>query len=412
MSEKILLLSYFSGIDGNCPAEWVDDKLDSLGKLDKEVVLISGVGSRKDHSPHVIHYRIPSLSLTDFRSELAELKAAGHKIPYSMCLMFPLAWTFGFLFDQLQKRFAGGFGGGKWSWFIPALACALFASPRHRCRKIFTTGGPASAHLVGVLVSKLYRKKCVVELQDPLSGADIGRNSRSAKMLAMVEGIICRNADKMVYVTKQAAVAAGKRFPGCRIEHVYPGAKRFLDLDTPVSKKRDGAFRLVHLGTLYSTRNLNTLIEAIELLICRGLIHSKEIEVHNLGEIYGEIRDEHLAKSYIKQFPIRPRMAAIREARKYDASLLIQHTDERSKLTMPYKTYDYLNIGNPILALTNNLELNGMMSSLGHFSVEVSDVERIASTLLKLMKDKQSGLQSPRDRGFDPVEQCHELLEF
>lgn len=406
-----MVLSYFSGIDGNCPAEWVDDKLDSLGKLGGRVVLISGVGSRPDRSPHVTHYRVPSLSLKDLRTEWNELKNSGQAAPWSIYLMFPFALIFGFLLDCLQTRLTKGFGGGKWSWFVPALPAALSACLVHRCKLIVTTGGPASAHLAGIVAGRICWRKVISELQDPMSGHDIGRNSRSAKFLGAMESMICRVADKTVYVTEQAAVEARKTYPGCRIEHVYPGARRIPEVEALAPARDSAVFRMVHLGTLYSTRNMNTLISAIDLLIERGELSAQEIAVDNLGEIYGDIKAAHLAKPYVKQYPIQPRAQALKAAKGYDASLLIQHTDERSKVTMPYKTYDYLNLGNPILALTNNPELSALMIGFGNHAVQVTDVEAIADTLLKLVRSKKKARSVARC-GFDPVEQCAQLIKL
>ena len=65
--------------------------------------------------------------------------------------------------------------------------------------------------------------------------------------------------------------------------------------------------------------------------------------------------------------------------------LLIQNNDDRSKVTIPYKTYDYLNLGKPILALQNSTELADLVKNCGHFSASVSDVEEIADILNQLI---------------------------
>lgn len=98
------------------------------------------------------------------------------KIPYlKLFLFFPFIITIGWGLDLMQKIVTSGNGGGKWSWTFPASIVALYLALRYNCKSIFTTGGPASAHLAGSFVKMLTGKRLVCELQDPLTGEDIGR---------------------------------------------------------------------------------------------------------------------------------------------------------------------------------------------------------------------------------------------
>ncbi len=408
--KPVLLLSYFSGIDGCCPAEWADDKIDSLGKLSEKVILISAICSRPSSDNHVVQYRVPSLSLIDLRTEWNELRSTGQTAIVPFLLALPFALTFGLLLDSIQKIATNGLGGGRWSWFFPATCAALYASVRHNCRIIITTGGPASAHLAGVITGLLSRRSVITELQDPLSGECIGRNSRSAIMLAKVEAILIKLATKVVYVTKQAANEARSNFKADNITCIYPGARVFPEINSAAPTSNGRMLRLVHLGTLYSTRNFYTLITAIDKLISEGKILEDQIELMNLGEIYGEIKEHHLAKCYIKNQSIKPRREAIADAKQYSASLLIQHADDRSKLTIPYKTYDYLNLRNPILALTNNQELHDLLEHQGHFPANVNDIEGIANAIMLVMKASLLKAHESGKNTIDAVAQCRELI--
>ena len=410
MTKTILLLSYFSGIDGCCPAEWLDDKVDSLSELDHNVVLISGLGSRPEARDNVIQFRVPSLSYADLMTEYWQLKSASDVIPYSFYVMLPFSITFGYLLDLFQKKILNGLGGGKWSWFLPVSFIAIYAAIRYRVGLILTTGGPPSAHLAGILAASMVRTKLVIEFQDPLSGDDIGRNSRSAKLLAMVENFLVKFSDRVVYVTEKAAALARKKFKTDKIISIYPGARRF-DLPLKIHEKKSRKLRIVHLGTLYSTRNMSSLIDAIDGLISSGRMKENQIEIVNLGDIYGEFKLHHLSRNYIKQVPVQPRIDALTEATEFDMSLLIQHSDERSAATIPYKTYDYLNISNPIIALTNNEELSNLLDQLGHYSANVNNIDQIAELLLKIV----NGTIDQRafaTKGIDPLVQCQKLITF
>tara|TARA_R110001583_G_scaffold111063_2_gene260136 strand:+ start:13638 stop:14894 length:1257 start_codon:yes stop_codon:yes gene_type:complete len=409
-NDKILLISYFYGTKGCCPAEWADDKVDAISKIGNEVILLTSVSSKKNESEGIIHYRIPSLSIQDLKHELAELKKEKMDIPYMQFFVFmPFVITLGYLLDLLQKFITSGNGGGKWSWAFPASVCALYLAIRYNCRTIFTTGGPASAHLAGVFVSLLTRKKLVCELQDPLSGKDIGRTANSSKLLSSVEKIIMKAANKVVFVTKNAAAHAKNKYKYMKTEIVaiYPGSKFFSKSENNILPEK---LTMIHLGTLYSTRNFNTLIQAIDELIDERLIDKNQIEILNLGEIYGEIKEHHLLRSYIKQESIKPREEAIYIASTYMVSLLIQHSDSRSEATIPYKTYDYINIGNPILALTNSDELSCLLIESGHISVDVDNVDLIKETILSLSKRYIEFKNHVKPLAIDIVEQTNKIL--
>lgn len=405
------MITFFYGTRGCCPAEWADDKVDAICKMDKNTILLTSIFSKKDLNKNVVHYRIPSLSIQDLRHEISEIKNEKMPVPYIKLILFsPFIITLGWGLDIMQKIFTSGNGGGKWSWTFPASIVALYLAIRYDCKKIFTTGGPASAHLAGVFVKKLTAKYLVCELQDPLTGKDIGRTANSAKMLNVVEEIIMKNADKVVFVTKNAAEFAKSKYQNVKAEIVaiYPGSKFFTKGQN--DDEESNKLRMIHLGTLYSTRNFNTLIQAIDELIEENKIDKSQIEILNLGEIYGDIKEHHLSKSYIRQESIKPRSDAIDIAGSYMISLLIQHTDDRSETTIPYKTYDYLNISNPILALTNNKELFHLLTSNGHIAANVNDVNSIKQELLNLYENYQEIRNNVKPIAIDIIKQTDELL--
>ena len=111
------------------------------------------------------------------------------------------------------------------------------------------------------------------------------------------------------------------------------------------------------VGTLYTNRNLNNLIKAMDQLISERKINLTTFEIINIGEIYGDIKKKHLSKFYIKKLPITDRQTALKISLKYDFLILVQHTDERSKTTIPFKFYDYLNLNKLVIGIINSNEL-------------------------------------------------------
>lgn len=405
---KVLILSYYACMPGACQAEWLDDKIDSLLKGGYEVALVSAICARRHENKNIKHWRIPSVSLTDFRDELQRICLRGDRVQARTYLMWPVVLTGGLLLDAMQYILTKGVGEGRWSWTLPSALSALLLALRFKPDIILSTGGPASAHLAGIAVSKLIGTPVVVELQDPMSGGDIGRNKQARGWLYRVEKLIVASADKSVYVTKAAAAFATRQFQSSKVFCVYPGAKDFAIIPVPRKVTSNGKFRMIHLGSLYATRNFRSIIVAIDSLIESGRLTAGVVELINLGHVAKEISDEILLKPYVKILPPVSREEALRIAADCDVTLLIQNSDERSKVTIPYKTYDYLNLGNGMLALLNSDELTELLSRCGHIAAPLSDVDAIARSLARLLERRATRIQS--QVVIDPVLQAHNLL--
>ena len=408
MKDKILFISHFVSIKGCSPAHMADDKIESFLKLGKEIIVVAGACSNKIIDPRITQYNVPSISYLDFIYEWKESRK-NKQNELQLTFFFPFVLLFGVLFDFMHKLLTKGFGGGKWSWFLTASICSLLIDLKHKSDYIVTTGGPASAHLVGVVTAMLRNKKLICELQDPLVGKDIGRNSKSANFLKSFEKILVRYATKVIYITDIAASDARTRYPSNNnIFSLYPGAKHF---GIKSESKDRGSLSFVHLGTLYGTRNFYSLISAIDILITNNKVKEELIEVINFGEIHGELRNSHLNKKYIRQLPIKPRFDALREAAQYDILLLVQHHDDRSNSTIPFKAYDYFNLRKPVFGLTNNTELDALLLNNGHYCAHINNVDEISERILFLVDNKNDIVNNVRrDFYIDSTNQCNKMF--
>lgn len=383
-NEKILVFSYYSNIAGACQAEWIDDKIEGLVKGGKQVALISSISGNRS-SLNICHNRIPSISLFDFIDELKRARLAQDLFHFSILVFLPFVLTLGVLMDLLLFAVTKGVGEGRWSWLISASFAGIYTVLKFRPNKILTSGGPASAHLAGIIVGNIFSLPVIAELQDPLSGEGIGRNAQARGWLYKVEKYIINNANMTAYVTEAAADFAKKEFNSTNIFSVYPGSK---DFGYSYSDDKHNGIKIIHLGSLYSTRNFDSVISAIDMLILQGSILEGEIELINLGHVSDEERQKLKSKSYVKILQPIQRTKALEFASKCDVSLLIQHSDDRSNVTIPYKTYDYLNLRNHILALLNSNELTKLITDYGHTALPLDDKLQISRYLLDIKSNK------------------------
>ena len=113
----------------------------------------------------------------------------------------------------------------------------------------------------------------------------------------------------------------------------------------------------------------------------------------NFGDIYGENQIKMLNKPYIKWIKSNTSLSQQYRIACKRLVLLIQHTDERSKLTFPFKVYEYLNLNKIIFALINNNELRNMLTKRGHVCASINNVQEISKKLNFILKNKNKLLR-------------------
>jgi len=345
--------------------------------------LITSILSKSKNSKNLKIIKIPSISINDFYFEIKENKRLKNNTSFLSYVLFFLLFPLGLILDLLQLILLKRNGEGRWSWSLSS----LIVIPNLINKKfnfIFSTGGPACSHILAILLSKIIKTKCVCELQDPLVGRDIGRES-SSKFLKLVEVLLVKYCYKLIFVTKTAGKEAIKRYKKDNIKSIYPGAKKIISNQLTFYKgKQLGPIKIVHVGTLYTNRNLNNLIKAVDQLLAERKIKLNTFEITNIGEIYGDIKQKHLSKYYIKKLPITNRTEALKQSLNYDYCMLVQHTDDRSKTTIPFKFYDYLNLNKSVIGIINNGELTTIFKKNGFMFADANSIDKIKKMLINI----------------------------
>ena len=391
--KSLVVISYWSGVPGSVTSEWLEDKLKIFIDLGYKITLLTCPMSSLPSNESVTVARIPSLSRLDFGQEWNHGFHPGTTdIPMrskiSRGLLKVISASVGRVFDFVFSRLAGSYSDGRWSWFIMAIPVAVWASMTNRGSMLFTTGGPSVSHLVGLVASRLVRRRLFCEAQDPLIGSEMQMSNLAKKILTALEQSLIKNSEKMIFVTQSAAKAARLRTPlyADKVQAIYPGS---FDYGVKPSLKQTnrGAnnITLTHFGHLYGSRNLDLLFRAIDELIAENAIQPSSIRIRNLGPAYLANREDYLSRCDYEESPLRGRIEGLREAARSDCLLLVQHSDSRSEETIPYKTYDYLNLGLPILGLINNQELEQILSTRGFIGSAIS-LDKTKKALMEMVR--------------------------
>jgi len=387
MSKSILVLSYYANMPGACQAEWVDDRINSLIDKGYEITLLSSICTFKNKN--IKHIRIPTISPHGFIYEFDEIRRRSIKYSGLSKLIISLYYIICKFIYQILKILKLKSGEGRWTWFVSSFIVSLFFLKKYEF--IYSTGGPASPHLTGILLKKILGIRNLSEFQDPLSGEDIGRNKFAAFGLSVMEKFIIKESTKTIYCTKNAMKFAQKKYIDFskKIDFVYPGSNVIgKEKNKQVNKK----INITYLGSLYQSRNLDNLIEALFLLKEEGYDVENLFEINLYGNIDKDIlyRINQVKLKIINIHGLIDRNLAMNKAFQSDVLLLVQNTDNRSITTIPFKTYDYLHTGRLILGLLyKNDELEDMLINHGHISCNAGDLNSIKSGLLKILNSKE-----------------------
>lgn len=383
--KTILVASYSTGMPGFSPSEWVDEKLAAARQLGHYVILVTSASSQLETCQHQRVIKLASLSTEDFTQECKELESHGALKPSRGIILNSM----GRAFDRLFRVLAGSRSDGRWSWAIPATLAIWVLALRFRPEEIVATGGPSSAQFAASLASLLPGcQRPVLEFQDPFIGREMGLSDKVLQAMHILNRFMMSRAKKYVVVSKGSLVQIQKAYPkyASKFKAIYPYAgPRNLpsrEDETPLGNQK---VEFLHAGTLYGTRNLRPLFEALDAGYAEGTFSSNDLQVTNLGADYTGTE----ARPDYQELALLPRDTALDRARRSQVLLLVQHADDRSLETIPFKLYDYLNLGVPILVIGRNPEIRELLSD-GDFFCYVENQQSIVQAIASLLKSSRS----------------------
>jgi len=377
----ILFVSYFLGVKGNCPAEWGDDKLRVLDSLDKKIIIITSIQSNVFKSNNFLVYKVPSLSFKNFKYELSIYRKNNNgKFPILLRVFYLFSFIFGSIYDFTMIKYIKSLTGGYWSWFFISLPLGIYINCKFKINKIFSTAGPPSAHLMSATLAAIFKTKFICEFQDPQVGEYI-KNYRSKRIALIFDKFYKKYASKIIFVTKKAAKNSKIITEDYKnkIKAIYPGSWNFIK-DQNIPKHFDNkSIEIIHLGTLYTTRNLDNFFIALDRFKANNINNKRiqAIKIINCGDIYLKNKQTYIKRNDFKILQCKSRLNGLKRASKSSFLLLVQHNDWRSKETIPYKFYDYLNLRMPILGITNNKELDSLILKAGGVVAKADSIESI-----------------------------------
>lgn len=380
-SRHWLIISYFANESGMACSHHIDDRLLLLEKKGIEATLLTAACVNK--AKGFRHLRMPSMSPSGIRFEVRQFlkrKKLSHLLfkLFETVLLLPV-YPFYFLEKLLINIDT------TWFWLFPAffrgyLHC-LFRPPE----LIYSTGGPASAHMVAGLLARSAGVKWIAEFQDPLIHSYCARSRIELRLFERVERYVCARADSVVFLTAFALARSLERTGYVRRgEVIYPGARPQPQAGAIYNDSNCLTF--AHFGSLGGSRNLESFLAALQSVFDENPDLPEVVRLSLYGSLDSDVRRQ------VEEFPFPQsllvqgqvsRNESVARMQGSDVLLLIQNRDEISSETIPSKVYEYLHAGRPILGLVyRNVELADMLADLGHVPVDLCDISSIMAGIL------------------------------
>ncbi len=303
-------------------------------------------------------------------------------------------------------------------WMPNAVKLGREIMKREKIDAIFSTSGPVTNHLVARKLAREFDAKWVADFRDPWTqNMHTSGIAWRERMEERMEADVMLEADAVTTVTATFA----KNFQDKhqerikRIELIYNGFDQADFEGLEPSHVAPEKFHAVYAGILYQKRNPRLLLHAIRELIDAGEVDPKDLLLSFAGVFdypgYSENRDcvEQLGLGKIvRVLGNLPHKEALGLMKGADVLLLIGDVSADAGAYIPGKLYEYMGIGNPILALNKAGEATEIIEKfrLGQVA-DPEEKDAVKQAYLQLYKewkagvDKQSG---ESDRGADFAE--------
>jgi glycosyltransferase involved in cell wall biosynthesis len=240
------------------------------------------------------------------------------------------------------------------------LPFALGAARRQPYEVAYSSSGPFTSHVAGLLLKRVTGRPWVAELRDGwyrwnraiFPDYPAWRDALEGRL----EAATIRGADRVLCVTDRMAAAFRAQYPDLPERHFGVVSNGFDPAQFHSSSPRGphAGWRVVHAGALYYGRSLAACLEAVRQVKAADGQFAKDFRLTLLGTLDAGARREVDSSGLggsVEVLGQLPHAAAIEAMRAADALLLVANTTPGAEATVPGKLFEYLAVGRPVLAV-------------------------------------------------------------
>jgi glycosyltransferase involved in cell wall biosynthesis len=300
----------------------------------------------------------------------------------------------------------------RWvSWVFSAVPAGLVLMRRRSVNVLFTTYPIATAVLIGSILHRLTRVPWVVDFRDAMTEDFFPADATTRRVYSRLERLAAQRAQLLVFTSESSRKMYVERYTdrnpsGCVFIPNGYDEEDFVALPpAPPPAQLDRPVRMLHSGLLDpQERNPRTFFEALARMKKEGVLTSGHIRVDfrapGAEDHYSRMLHELGIEDMVRLLPPLPYRKSLEDAAEvYDSLILFQGQIVDHQI--PAKTYEYLRLRKPVLAV---LSLTGdtasfLASCAGATVVDNLDAKAIAAALpeyLEAVRYKRHALPDPR----------------
>lgn len=276
-------------------------------------------------------------------------------------------------------------------WLPFALLSGWKLIRKENIKLIFATTPPHSAQLVGLLLAKFSGLPLVADLRDDWVGNPYyhRRLAWRSRLEEKLEKQLIKQANKIILPTRASVSFYQEKYRQFVHKFVYlPNGydeEDFVFLQEKIDPLSD-KFVIGYMGQMDGKHNPGVLFQALRTMMDNGKLNDKKIEVVILGiissERYSLIEKFNLEK-IVRISGVLNHQQALRYMSKVNITLLIQNCHDGPN-AIPGKTYEYMRLKKPIVALTDVKPLTDFIVNIkAGLTADLNDLNAVVSALAK-----------------------------
>ncbi|MGO9650123.1 MAG: glycosyltransferase [Terriglobales bacterium] len=280
-----------------------------------------------------------------------------------------------------------------WGWYLPAIRLGAQVLRQEKIDAIYSSGPPWTSHLVARHLKNIFGLPWLIDFRDPWASA-LPEETNPAwwhDWAKRMEASCVQHSDLVLGNTGRLTAALQHHYADLDATKFRTLTNGFEDLVVSPRRKAGPKRFLLHLGSLYAHRRIDTFLIALADLVSSGRLAPESFEVLFQGENdpsylaeAARLVPQLMENGCIRFSPRIPWRAASQLLWETDLLLLFQGSHA---LQVPAKFYEYLQTGVPILAVSEAGALTDLMhQTRAGVWVRPGDPREIAPKLLEALK--------------------------
>lgn len=239
-------------------------------------------------------------------------------------------------------------------WYEPAMEVSKEAIEVNDIQAIISSSWPVTSHIIAKDLKKQYKLKWIADLRDlwnmnPYVNHTFIRNHFERKL----EIETLKYADVLTTTTDLARQTLQKLHPNKRICTVMSGFD-IEDITENNTPKDIGKLNFTYAGSLYGGKRDPTLLfKGIRQLIDEGKIDQNILKLDFYGDNKGlkKIAKEYNIEDIVNIHGSIPHEEVLKKQKESQGLLLLSWNNEKEKIFLPGKIYEYLAAKRPVLSV-------------------------------------------------------------